>query len=102
MADKAELKGEQLMAIAKKFQSEADELNQLLSQTRNRVSTLHGTGWVGRGADQFNTEMESLLLPAVQRLVAALNAASNSVMTIIKIYQEADTQSQSFLKSLGE
>lgn len=102
MADRTELNGEQLQALAKKFQSEADELNNLLSQTRNKVGTLHGSGWIGRGADEFNNEMESLLLPAVQRLVAALTAASNQVNAIMKIYDDAQTQSQGFFKQLGE
>lgn len=98
MADRTEINGEQLAAIAKKFQSEADELNQLLGQTRNKVGTLHGGGWVGRGSDQFFNEMESLVLPAVQRLVAALNAASNQINAILKIYDDAQNQSQSFFK----
>lgn len=98
MADKTEINGEQLQAIAKKFQSEADELNNLLSQTRNKVSTLHGSGWIGRGADQFNNEMEQLVLPAVQRLVAALHAASNQVNAILKIYDDAQNQSQGYYK----
>lgn len=98
MADRTELNGEQLTALAKQFQSEADELNNLLSQTRNKVNGLHGAGWIGRGADQFNNEMESLLLPAVQRLVAALNAASNQINAILKIYDDAQSQSQGFFK----
>ncbi len=98
MADKTELNGEQLQAIAKKFQSEADELNNLLNQTRNRVNSLHGSGWVGAGADQFQSEMEGLVLPAVQRLVAGLHAASNAVNAIMKIYQDAQSQSQGFFK----
>lgn len=98
MADRTELNGEQLQAIAKRFQSEADELNNLLSQTRNKVDGLHGSGWIGRGADQFNNEMQSLLLPAVQRLVAALQAASNQVNAIVKIYDDAQSQSQGFFK----
>ena len=98
MADRTELNGEQLQVIAKRFQSEADELNNLLSQTRNKVDGLHGSGWIGRGADQFNNEMQSLLLPAVQRLVAALQAASNQVNAIVKIYDDAQSQSQSFFK----
>jgi len=98
MADKTEINGEQLQGIAKKFQSEADELNNLLSQTRNKVATLHGSGWMGDGADQFNNEMESLVLPAVQRLVNALQEASNRVNAILKIYDDAQSQSQGFYK----
>ncbi|MBW6472845.1 MAG: WXG100 family type VII secretion target [Anaerolineaceae bacterium] len=98
MADRTELNGEQLAQMMKKFQSEADELNQLLSQTRNKIGTLRSSGWVGRGSDQFYNEMESLVLPAVQRLVAALNAASNQVNAILKIYDDAQNQAQSLYK----
>jgi len=98
MADRTELNGEQLQALAKNFQSEANELNSLLSQTRNKVNELHGNGWVGQGADQFNAEMEGLVLPAVQRLVAALHTASERINTILKIYDDAQQQSQGFFK----
>ncbi|PKO06301.1 MAG: hypothetical protein CVU41_07665 [Chloroflexi bacterium HGW-Chloroflexi-3] len=98
MADRTELNGEQLAQMMKKFQSEADELNQLLGQTRNKIGTLRSSGWVGRGSDQFYNEMESLVLPAVQRLVAALNAASNQVNAIMKIYDDAQNQAQSLYK----
>lgn len=98
MADRTELNGEQLAQMAKKFQSEAGELQQLLGQTRNKIGTLRSSGWVGRGSDQFYNEMESLVLPAVQRLVEALNTASNQVNAIMKIYDDAQTQSQGFFK----
>jgi len=98
MADKTELNSEQLQAIAKKFQSEADELNNLLSQTRNKVDGLHGSGWIGRGADEFNNEMQSLMLPSFQKLVAALTSASERVNAILKIYDDAQSQSQSYFK----
>ena len=98
MADITEINGEQLQALAKKFQSEAEELNNLLSQTRNKVATLHGSGWIGRGADEFNNEMEQLVLPGVQRLVAALHAASNQVNAILKIYDDAQSQSKGLFK----
>lgn len=98
MADRTELNGEQLAQMMKKFQSEADELNQLLGQTRNKIGTLRSSGWVGRGSDQFYNEMESLVLPAVQRLVAALNAASNQVNAIMKIYDDAQNQAQGLYK----
>ncbi|MBE0687677.1 MAG: WXG100 family type VII secretion target [Anaerolineaceae bacterium] len=98
MADKTELNSEQLQAIAKKFQSEADELNNLLIQTRNKVDSLHGSGWIGRGADEFNNEMQSLMLPSFQKLVAALTSASERVNAILKIYDDAQSQSQSYFK----
>lgn len=98
MADKNEINGEQLQAIAKKFQSEADELNNLLSQTRSKVDGLHGSGWIGKGADEFNNEMQSLMLPAFQKLVNALSNASEKVTAIMKIYEDAQSQSQGYFK----
>lgn len=98
MADKTELNGEQLQNIAKKFQSEADELNNLLSQTRSKVDSLHGSGWIGRGADEFNNEMQSLMLPAFQRLVEALHNASEKVNAILKIYDNAQSEAQGHYK----
>ena len=102
MADKTEVNYEQMQTIAKKFQTEADAINQLLSQTKGRVDGLHGTGWIGRGSDQFFGEMEQSILPSVARLVQALQAASAAANNIMKIYRSAEEQGQSVFKSLGD
>lgn len=98
MADRTELNGEQLQQIAKKFQLEADEMNNLLSQTKNKVDALHGTGWIGRGADEFYDEMQTLMFPAFQRLVDALTNASGKVNDILKIFEDAQAESQGYFK----
>lgn len=102
MADKTEVDYEKMQSISKKFQSEADALNQLLSQTKGKVDGLHGTGWIGRGSDQFFNEMQQLTLPSLARLVQALQKASNEVDVIVKEYRNAEEQGQSIFKSFGD
>mgnify|MGYP001213455189 FL=1 len=102
MAEKSEVNYEQLENIVKRFRSEADAVNQLLTQTRGRVEGLHGTGWIGRGSDQFFGEMEQLVLPAMGRLVQALHTAAGAADNIAKIYHNAEDQGQGIFKMLGE
>lgn len=102
MAEKSEVNYEQLENIVKRFRSEADAVNQLLTQTRGRVDGLHGNGWVGRGSDQFFGEMEQRVLPSMGRLVHALQAAASAADNIVKIYHNAEDQGQSVFKTLGE
>ena len=102
MAEKSEVNYEQLENIVKRLRTEADAVNQLLNQTKGRVDSLHGNGWIGRGSDQFFGEMEQRVLPAMGRLVAALHSAAGAADNIGKIYRNAEEQGQGIFKSLGE
>lgn len=102
MAEKSEVNYEQMGNIVKRFQTEADGVNQLLGQVRSRVEGLHGNGWIGRGSDQFFSEMEQLILPSLTRLVNALHAAGSAADNISKIYKNAEEQGKGAFKSLGE
>lgn len=100
MAEKTECNYEEMQAIVKQFQSEADAINQLLNQTRSKAQALHGDQWVGRGANQFNTEMEQLVLPALGRMVHALHQAANTANRIADTYREAEEEASNSFKSL--
>jgi WXG100 family type VII secretion target len=102
MSDKTELNYEQMQGIVKKLQGEAEAINQLLSQTKSGVENLHGNGWVGRGSEQFFQEMESLVLPAMGRLVGALHAAANAADQVVNIYRQAEDEAQGMFKSFNE
>lgn len=102
MADKTEVNYEQLANIIKRLQAEADAITQLHTQTKSRVDSLHNNGWIGRGSDQFFTEMEQLILPAVTRLAGALQIAAQKASEISKIYRNAEEQGQGVFKALGD
>jgi WXG100 family type VII secretion target len=72
MADTTQLDYDQMANIIKMFQSEQQELLNLLKQTDSKVEGLHGSEWIGKGADEFFNEMKGDVLPAVQRLTERL------------------------------
>ena len=93
-----QLNYDQLVAIAKKFKDEGEDIAQLHSTTRQRVRDLHKE-WIGEGADKFFDEMETELLPAVQRLSQALFLSQDMTHEIMKIIQEADEETAGYFKN---
>jgi len=63
MADKTALDYQQLQDIVSKLTAEADDLSALLTQTSSQVENLHGNGWVGRGSDQFYSDVKIRFSP---------------------------------------
>jgi len=102
MAEKSEVNYELMGNIVKKFNNEAEAINALLNQTKGKVEGLHGNQWIGRGSEEFFNEMETLILPAMNRLVHAMHAASAASDQIVKLYRNAEDQGQSVFKSLSE
>lgn len=96
MGDKIEANYQELQQIAKKFQGESMEINQLASQTRQKSDQLIATGWKGRGADTFAAEMNGRILPALGNLTKALNEAAAASNRIGQTFQNAEEECKSY------
>jgi WXG100 family type VII secretion target len=68
----------QLDGVAKAFGQQAERAQQVLGALANDLSTLQGGDWVGKSADKFYAEMNASVLPAMQRLVAAMTSAGRA------------------------
>jgi WXG100 family type VII secretion target len=101
MAGTTQVNYDEMQAIIKSFQTEEEEIKQLLSQTKAKVESLHGNQWVGQGADQFFNEMEGSILPAMGRMANALNVSSHVATQIINTIHRADEETKSFFNNLG-
>lgn len=101
MAGTTQVNYDEMQAIIKALQAEEDDLKALLSQTKSKVESLHGNQWVGKGADQFFSEMEGTVLPATGRLVYALNVAGHVAQQIMNIIHNADEDTKGFFGNLG-
>lgn len=101
MADTTQVDYEQMAAIIKQLKSEEQEMAQLLKATHNKVETLHGNQWVGQGADKFFGEMEQTVLPAMGRLVQALDVAGNVAQQIVNTFRQAEEETKGFFSNLG-
>ena len=89
---------DQLISIAKSFKDEGEDMVRLHSATRQRVRDLH-TEWAGEAAEKFFEEMETELLPAVQRLAQALFLSQDATGDIMKIIQDADEETAGYFRN---
>jgi len=95
MGEKIEANYEELSNIQRLFTSEAESINQLYTQTRQKVDHLHGAGWIGRGSEAFFAEMQSVVLPSMGRLVKALHDGAQATQRIMQTFQSAEEEAKS-------
>jgi WXG100 family type VII secretion target len=95
MADRITLNYDELQAIAKQFSNEAEKYMQLTHITRQKVHDLEND-WIGLGASSFFEEFEEELLPAMVRLQQALAFASETLLDIMKAFDQAESETASY------
>lgn len=98
MSQISQLNYEEASSIAKNIHTNGDDLVQLHSQTRQRVHALRSE-WIGEAADAFFEEMESELLPAMQRVSGALFLGEEILNKIMKIIHDADEETAQYFKN---
>ncbi|MCB9420414.1 MAG: WXG100 family type VII secretion target [Ardenticatenaceae bacterium] len=95
MTDIIRVDYEALQKIADKFGQQSENTASMLQTVQGTMDPLEGGGWVGRGSDAFFNEMNSDILPAVQRLVEALAQAQTVSKQIHDLMQKADEEASS-------
>jgi WXG100 family type VII secretion target len=91
-----------LAQIASSFGAQAGLMRKNLQELRARQATLQEGDWAGQGATSFYSEMDDIVLPALQRLINALEAAASTTGQISAILKAAEDQSARVLKGTGE
>ncbi len=97
MAAKIQADYEHLAQAATIFAREAQQTEQLLQTIKRASENVHGNAWVGRAADAYMAEMQGELLPAVQKLAAALDRSSSAVKQVSDLLAQAEQQASSLL-----
>lgn len=95
MADKVQADYEQLDQVSGQFSNQSQVIQDLIQKVRSSVQQLEDGGWIGRGADSFFSEMQSVVFPAMQRLESSLNDASGTTKQIAQNMQQAEQDAQS-------
>jgi WXG100 family type VII secretion target len=83
---------EELTGIANTFLKASERNQQSLQQVERTAQRLTSQSWQGRGSDAFAREMQSLLLPGLRRLVAALAQGGTTVRKIQTLMREAEEE----------
>ncbi len=81
-----------LAGVASRFGDQAQSNQELLVRVRQAMRVLEGGGWQGRGSTAFFAEMNGELLPAMQRLAAALDQARAVTLDIARVMRHAEEE----------
>lgn len=91
MADIVQANYEMLETVSSKFTAQADSAQQMAQDVRACMDSLQGQ-WIGKGSDAFFNEMGDLVLPGCDRLIQALQEASNRVKQISELMKNAEQE----------
>ncbi len=89
MAEVVQADYEALAGVAKRFATNASAIQQLHSRLGRQATQLR-SAWIGKGSDAFFAEMTDKVLPAVQRLSAALTEAERVTKQIDQVLRDAE------------
>jgi len=90
-----------LQAIARTFGQGADATGRTLRQLKSAMGVLQSGDWIGQGASKFYEEMNSQVLPAVQRLNSALAESAKVTGQISQLMKQAEEEAARLLRGEG-
>lgn len=91
-----------LQHAAQLFEREAQSCLQTLKQIEQAQNALESGGWKSQGATQFYNEMHSSVLPALKRLVKALETAGRVTRQVAQIMAQAEQEAAALFKGDGQ
>ncbi len=99
--DKSRANYEQMGQIAKRFGSESASVRSTTQRLRKHVSTMQEGAWVGKAASAFIAEMDSIVLPSLTRLGAALESAQRSTIALSGAFKTCEEETARVLNGNG-
>ncbi len=99
MTDKVEVNYEQMEQVASRFANQAQSVQETHRRVYNSMAKLENGGWEGRGSNAFFSEMNSEVLPAVNRLQQALEEATRVSKQIVQTMRNAEDEAASPFRS---
>ncbi len=92
---------DKLADISNRFGGQAEASKELISRVQQSMQPLQQGGWQGRGSAAFFGEMNGEVLPAMLRLVAALDQARSVTQEIARVVQHAEEEASRPFRSDG-
>lgn len=92
---------DKLQNIAKIFARNAQEMQKTTKQLKRTMGELESGGWVGQGANKFYKEMNSDIMPSMNRLARSMNSASRVTIRVLKTLKEVESIWMRIFRALG-
>lgn len=89
---------DKLLEIYRGFARNATDFGHMQRKIQRQMDTLRGGDWIGKGANAFYAEMDGDILPALKRLVAAMQAADRTTRQIIQIMLDAENDAAALFR----
>lgn len=90
-----------LKSMSQSFGQNATQARQSLQRLRAQLDVLESGDWVGQGATAFYGEMNSQIVPTLNRLVKALDEAQRVTLQINQIMKAAEDEAAGYLNQQG-
>ena len=91
---------EDLPKISKTFGNESNHVKSTIDRLKRVIQVLEGGDWIGEGATAFYAEMHSEVLPALLRLMKALEMGSAVTQQIIQVVDEVEQETTHFFSAI--
>ncbi len=92
---------DRLTESARGFSEQSALIRQTLQAISRQTDTLEGGDWLGQGAQAFYAEMQGQVLPTLNRLIRALEAAADTTHQINQVAQQAEAEAAAFFRLAG-
>jgi WXG100 family type VII secretion target len=89
---------DQLSGIVQIWARQSDAVRNARQNLLERMNSLRNGDWVGESAEVFYTEMDSVVLPAMDRTAAALEEAARITSQIRNVMQQAEIDTSQLWK----
>jgi WXG100 family type VII secretion target len=98
--DRFQAKYDELDQLAGMFSSEAGQVGETMGKLKSAIENMRDK-WIGEGAQKFFNEMESEVLPALNKLQTALNDGATKTKQIAGLIHEHEEQASNLFKGGG-
>lgn len=98
-AENIQIDYEEMARVAKQFERSAAETQQTLLRVRRQLTALQNGGWQGRGSASFMAEMNDEVLPAIDRLQAAMREAQRVTIQVARDMRQAEEEASNIFKT---
>ncbi|MBK8024165.1 MAG: WXG100 family type VII secretion target [Chloroflexi bacterium] len=98
-ADRVEVNYELLSAVGSRFQAAAQRLERLYNDVTACAEELYDRNWSGDNADAFIVNLADETLPGLERLIKALLASEEAVLTIQSIMAAGEDEAAAIFRS---
>jgi WXG100 family type VII secretion target len=102
MAERIEADYERLEDLQRKFAARLEQLQNMTTSLGQRTEQLCADGWKGLGADAFKREMDTFMMPKLNRLCGAYDLGTQMVARIAETMGTAEQNASHVFDGGGE